>query len=166
MRNKLLILFLFIGSLAIGQNSPIFDTIKFKRGGKLYKLTITPTSLTLNNVTYTMTGVWIRNSSGFLYPSNKTDNIKYPGIKYMGSSFNHPTANCLVWWNHYDSTLCTTDPDPAKFGPIPVLYLGSDTNSWRITTVNNRLMFQYKTNNGWMDATGVDQTGIISHDHL
>lgn len=157
MRKVIIIILLALSSAAMAQNSPWTDTVKFIRGGKLYRLIVGSYTLTLNGVTYSQ---WVQ-YQGKIRPGLRGNWINYPGIRYMIPGGNaYPNHDGPVWWRHSDSTLVMPNPNTAI--QSPVIFIGVDTNSgWRITGTNKALQFQYKTVSGWETKKSMDSTGTL-----
>lgn len=109
MKKILLALFLIIAFGAMSQN-PTYDTVRFKRGGKLYKLiTYSDDSININGTMFKMAGgsatnYWQLKSSGHIQPDTSTLKIHYPGIANAKSE----PSDLLVRWSKKDSVLYGT----------------------------------------------------------
>jgi hypothetical protein len=80
---KLLILLFMVASVTYGQVNPTFDTVRLKRGGKLYELITygNPDSVKINGIKFytSMTGaetdpIWIADSADY-YKKAQADNV-------------------------------------------------------------------------------------------
>ena len=160
MKKVIIIALIALSSSVMAQNSPWMDTVKFIRGGKIYKLvmgTSFPNSLTINGVTY---GTWAQ-YGGKIRPLGRGNWINYPGIKYLyNDGFARPDHNGPVWWRQSDSTLVM--PNPGAGTLAPVFYIGADTNSgWRITADGASIKFEFKSAGGWVTKKSIDTTGTF-----